>query len=331
MQHDVAVPLVDDVLNLVGDALPVPDGDGHMYITSGKQLKVISLKTSGGGADAASDASVVAATLDFSALPAFDFSATLSVSGVQGSIPIQYGLGSTFKAKQLYLLPAAEASTPRLLAVVGSATNAAPVFPGPSPRLKFDPDGPTYASPDLRPFNTTVVILVDVSNTLNPTVVSVSEFEGHFVTIDQEQSHLWVFIRSSAHIPADHNSADDSQLATDMMPLFRNLPVGGEDPAVSNLPWLHMGDCSNVERLELGVPRAYDNYLLAAIPVLVKSVNQAQIGVVQAGQINLIVQGWAAGVRYWSISTHSQRAGLSTFTRVSQLLMRQSFQLTSSW
>lgn len=298
MQHDVAAPLLDGVLDLVSDTAPVR-GDGYMYITSGKELKVLAVRTKGGSAG--SNTSIVAATLDFSALPAFDYSATLSVSSAQGSIPIQYGLGSTFKAKQLYLLPAAEMSDPRLLAVVGSATNAAGVVPGPSPRLKFDPDGPTYANPDLRPFNTTVLILVDVTDPLNATPVSVSEFEGRFVTIDQEQSHLWVFIRNSANIPADHNSADDSQLEKDIMPLFRNIPVEREDPAVSNIPWLYMGDCSDVGRLELGVPRAYDNYLLAAIPVLVKSVNRAQLG--QSGRINLIVQGWAAGVRSCSTFT----------------------------
>lgn len=290
MQHGVLVPLLDEAINLADDPRTAPDGDGYMYVSSATQLKVLSVGDVGVGV---SEGSVVA-TYDFSQLAAFQVAATLVVSGASGSVSIDYGLGSTFRIEQLFL-PPAEFNKPRLLAVVGSATNAAPVFPGPSPQLKFGPDGPEFVSPDLRPFNTTVLVLVDISNPLIPTPVTVSEFEGQFVTIDQEGSHFWLFLRTSAHIPADHGSADDSELTTDIMPLFRNLPIDEQDPTASSLPWLHMGDCSSVARLELGVPRAYDNYLLAAISVQAPSVQP--ISFVEPEHIHLFVQGWATGVR----------------------------------
>lgn len=295
MQHDIVVPLVDESIAR-DSAVTTSDGDGFIYTGSGTKVKVISTGHSRRAPGVASNATSTVATLDLETIDAFQFTDILEVTNAEGSLSIAYGLGATFQIEQLFLPPFQ--GDPQLLAVVGSATNAAPVFPGPSPKLIFESvssDG--YVSSDFRPFNTSVLALVNISDPTNPAVVSISEFEGEFVTIAHEQSHYWVFVRSSAHVPEDHSSGDDSGLTMDIMPLFRNLPVAADNTGIDNLQWQHMGDCLNVQQLELGVPRVGNNHLLAAIPVLVSDPQlERQVGVVYAADMHLSVQGWATGV-----------------------------------
>lgn len=293
MQHDVLVPLLDDIINLGDAPQTTAISDGYIYTSSGTQLKVLStggsITTTGTSIKTAS----VVSTLDFAMFAAFNHTNTdievIKVSG-QGSLKIPYGLSATFQVEQLFL-PSQVQGVSAVLAVVGSATNAAPTFPGPSPKLIFTSRGSTeYVSEVLRPFNSTVVALVDVSDPADPKVVSISEFEGEFVSIAQEQSRYWVFVKSSAHVPENHESSDDSKLTMDIMPLFRNLPLDSKEAP----QWQHMGKCIDVSRLELGAPRVGNNYLLAAIAMPVKV---APHGEVLPDDISLFVQGWATRVR----------------------------------
>lgn len=286
VQHDIIVPTTQDARVYESDEDDIAVAPLY-YTVSGSQLMVLK---------AQQNASAVINRLDFSTIPAFQSQKRLTLTNETSTVPIDTGL-ATFVARQIFQ----PSSGLDVLLVIGSAVGAAPVIRG-TPNIVVGepntPRSPSYTHPTLRPFDTTVIILVNIEQPENPVVHSVSEHEGRFVTATEEQeSWAWVFIRASAHVSADHDVEDDSQLDDTIMPVFRYIPHRSASSELE--PWQSVGDCTDVNQLELASKRDQPSYMLVAQPVNINIFSGG--GFVQGESVEnkpeLFVMGWSSQVR----------------------------------
>jgi hypothetical protein len=291
VQHDIIVPATPDARVLkaaAGDSESVKGLSTYAYAASGTELIVLT---------AGQNASGVVSRLDFSSLPPFRALKQLTLTNETGTTPVDTGL-ATFRARQI-LRPSSRSD---VLLVIGSAIGAASVIPGPTPNIIVgEPTtrSPSYTHPTFRPFDTTVVIVVDIKQPDSPVAHSMSEHEGIFISAAEEKENwAWVFSRASAHVSADHDVKDDGALDDTIMPLFRFVAINKSSELEA---WQTMGSCKDV--LHLDLERDQPSYMLVA-----QSIN---INIDDGGGFtdnaslddkpDLFVMGWSSQVRSSSV------------------------------
>jgi hypothetical protein len=248
------VPITPDATGFregAGDSDSVGGSSKYAYAVSGTELMVLS---------ADQNASGVAGRLDFLSLPPFKSLKQLILTNETDTIPVDTGL-ATFRAKQILQL----SSRTDVLLVIGRAIGAAPVIPGPTPNIVVgEPTtrSHSFTHPTFRPFDTTVVVVVNITQPDNPVPHSISEHEGIFVTATEEKENwAWVFSRASAHVSADHDAEDDADLDDTIMPLFRYVAINSSSDLEA---WQTMGSCEDVAHLDLDSKRDQTSYMLVA-------------------------------------------------------------------
>jgi hypothetical protein len=273
-----------------GDSESAKDPSPYAYAVSGTELVVLSADQNTSG---------VVGRLDFSSLPPFKSLKQLTLTNETSTIPVDTGL-ATFRAKQILHV----SSRRDVLLVIGSAIGAAPVIPGPTPNIVVGE--PTtrsfsYTHPTFRPFDTTVVIVVNIKQPDKPVPHSISEHEGIFVTATEEKENwAWVFSRASAHVSADHDVEDDGALDDNIMPLFRFVAINASSQLEA---WQTMGSCTDVLHLDLDSKRDQPSYMLVAQAVNINIDDGG--GFKENASVDdrpdLLVMGWSSQVRSSSL------------------------------
>lgn len=286
MQYDVIVPTQTDAKTADFDGDPeMWSPSSYAYAVSGTELIVLS---------SAQNSTSVVNRVDVATAPAFQSGKQLTLlSETASPALVDTGL-ATFTANQI-LQPS---DRDDVLLVIGSAMGAAPENQGRTPNIIVGEGtrsrSPIYTHPSFRPFDTTVVIVLDISQPEQPSVHSVAEYEGQFVTAEDHNDWAWVFMRASAHLSADHESKDDNTLDDSIMPLFRYIAVNESSELQA---WRKVGSCEDVNHLALDSERE-PSYMLVAQPVFLDILNGG--GLVEdvlTDEPHLFVMGWSTQVR----------------------------------
>jgi hypothetical protein len=288
--QDIVVPVINGTRVLGAGQPPInQNANGFAYAAAGFELLTLT-------ADGSTN--TVANRFDLSTLRAFQFRQTLKLIDEHREVfSLPYGLG-TFQARQL-LLPSPQQD---VLIIIGSAVNAAPVVPGPSPIVYVGDPYPKngqkrqFYHPNMRPFESTVILKVNISEPLNPRIESVSEHEGLFVGARDGGGDAWVFLRTSVNLRKGHEEAQDAALSDDdVMPRYRRIDWTSDSQWE---PWKAVGSCSDVRHLDLGIQSEQLEFILAAVPIPLTA-NATTDSAAEGSRMrqHLFVQGWSSQVR----------------------------------